>query len=80
MTESHAGLCKLTETLAEALDDVVSSGEKRYVVGQIGRVYLLALGTLLMLDPPDTSDSFEQLLAEIAKPSHGGPDGRWASG
>jgi hypothetical protein len=72
VTEAHAGLCKLTETLAEQLDQVVEGGEKRYVVAQLGRAYLLALGALLAVPEPVGGEGwFQTFVKEMSTPKEG---------
>ena len=55
LTEAHATLALTT---ARALDDVVASDEKRYVVAQLSRAHLLALEALLSVPEPAAADEW----------------------
>jgi hypothetical protein len=74
LTDTHAALATLALTTAGALDDVVASDEKRYVVAQFARAHLLALGALLDLPEPAASDAFDDLLRELTRPGPGAFD------
>jgi hypothetical protein len=74
LTEAHAALATLALTTARALDDVVVSEEKRYVVAQLSRAHLSALEALLSVPEPAAPDGFDQLLAEIMRPGLGAFD------
>ena len=67
----HAAFATLALTTAKALDEVVASGEKRYVVAQLARSHLLALETLQHLEVPAEPHAFAHFLEKISRPSGG---------
>jgi hypothetical protein len=64
-------LATLALTTARALDEVVASSEKRYVVAQLSRAHLLALEALTSIDKPETPDLVDQFLANLLVSSAG---------
>jgi hypothetical protein len=68
VTEANAALATLAMTTAKTLDDVLVSGEKRYVVAQLARSHLLVLQALLATHEAGGPDGFDQFLAELARP------------
>jgi hypothetical protein len=68
VTEANVALATLAVTTAKALDDVLASGEKRYVVAQLARSHLLVLQALVATPEVVGPDGFDQFLAELARP------------
>jgi hypothetical protein len=68
VTEANAALAQLVLTTAGALDDVLSSGEKRYVVAALARSHLLALQALLSTPEVAGPDGFDAFLRDLATP------------
>jgi hypothetical protein len=77
ITDEHAGLVRLAETTAAALDEVVASAEKRYVVAQLARAHLLAMEALLSVPPANNIAPFDRLLEELSRPSEATETPRW---
>jgi hypothetical protein len=71
LTDAHAALPTLALTTARALGDVVASTERRYVVAQLARAHLLALGLIVTLPEPETPDAIDAFLAELLRPTPG---------
>ncbi len=71
LTESNIALGTLVLSTARALDEVLASGEKRYVVDRLSRAHLAALQALERTLGPDGPDPFAELLAEIMRATPG---------
>jgi hypothetical protein len=68
--ECDAGLVRLAETLAAALDASATDG-KAYAVAAVARVHLAVLQALGAAEPPPPPDEFDAFLAAASRPSHG---------
>jgi hypothetical protein len=75
ITDRHAGLVQLAESLARTLDEVLASDDKRYVVAQLARAHQAALGAFLGIAEPVVAEPIEQLLAHLGGPGGGSFDG-----
>jgi len=71
LTESTVALATLALTTARALDDVVASDEKRYVVAQLSRAHLLALEALTSIERLAPPDAVDELLASLTAATAG---------
>ena len=70
--ETDAGLVCLAETLAQALDEAMTSGEKVYGLAQAARVHLAVLQALTARPAPQPPvDLFGAFLAELCQPGAG---------
>ena len=63
LTESNIALSTLALSTARALDEALTSGERRYVVDRLSRAHLAALQALERIPGPDGPDPFSELLA-----------------
>jgi hypothetical protein len=69
LTEANMALAPLAFTTARALDEVIASDEKKYVVAQLSRAHLSTLEALASLASPESPDVVDQFLAELLTPS-----------
>jgi hypothetical protein len=64
----HAGLVALAESTAVALDEVLASSQKRYVVAQLARAHLQATEALLR-QTTEALDPFRAFVAGLSVPT-----------
>jgi hypothetical protein len=65
----HAALVALVETTGRALDELVESDEKRYVVAQLARAHLMATEALLRVGRDTPLDPFAAFVAGLSVPT-----------
>jgi hypothetical protein len=71
VTESNVGLATLALTTARALDEVLGSDEKRYVLDRLARAHLAVLLALEQSSPPAEDDDWALFMAAVTTPTPG---------